>query len=179
MFHIVNSNKLSTSSNEKNKRTYSNPYRNYEYESINYGGYSNNVQSYSTFSVNNMEMLNCPRCNTIVDDRRRVCITCRENALQWAYNRNINYEHLEAFLWNECGFSRYGKYEFSLLARPWFAIEKVKNETMKMEAENSLENQLSNVQSKYTKIQECNNLCLSFCFLEEVLKIHIEKVIFK
>ena len=78
MFHIINSNKLSKSSNEKSKGPYSNPYRNYEYESINYGGYSNNVQSYSTFSVNNKEMLNCPRCNTIVDNSIGVCSTWRK-----------------------------------------------------------------------------------------------------
>ena len=133
-FHIVNSNKPSTSSNEKSKGPYSNPYRNYEYESLNYGGYSNNVQSYSTFSVNNKKMLNCPRCSIIVDDSRGVCSTCRENTFQWAFCRNINYEHLGAFLWNECGLSRYAKYEFALLARPWIAIEKSKEQNNQNES---------------------------------------------
>ena len=77
-FHSINSNKPSTFSNEKNKGTYSNPYRNYEYKSFNYSGYSNNVHIYSIFSVNNKEMINCPRCNTIVDDNRGVYSTCGE-----------------------------------------------------------------------------------------------------
>ena len=46
------------------------------------------------------------------------------------------------------------KYEFSLLARPDFAVEKIKNDKMKDEAEKSLENVLVAAQSKYLKITE-------------------------
>ena len=83
-----------------------------------------------------------------------------KNTFQWAFCWNINYEHLEAILWNECRLSRYEKYEFALLERPWFATEKVKNETIKMETENSLENQLSNSQGKNNMIQECKQSLL-------------------
>jgi E3 ubiquitin-protein ligase UBR4 len=32
--------------------------------------------------------------------------------------RNINYEHLDGFMCNECGHSRYGRFEFTLAATP-------------------------------------------------------------
>lgn len=152
--HIVQLNKTMTTSSSRNRGYHSNPYGDYEYSNFNYNSYLEKSRSYQTFSVNNKDILDCPRCRITVEDSHGVCATCRENAFQCTFCRNINYENLEAFLCNECGLSRYGKYEFSILAKPDFAIEKIKNEKMKEDAENSLENTLIVAQNKYSKLSE-------------------------
>jgi hypothetical protein len=136
-FHVVKSNRTSISANKPHP-LYSNPYGG-GYDS--YGGFQNNSNYVVpvTISVNNNEVLNCPRCHIIVEDSHGVCNSCRDNAFQCTYCHNINYENLEAFLCNECGQSRYGKFEFAILARPDFAVEKISNEKMKAEAERNLE----------------------------------------
>ena len=143
-FHVVNSNKTTTSSGNS-KNPYSDPF-NSNYESFKYNSYlGRSAQPHQTFSVDNKEVLNCPRCHIIVEDSHGVCNNCRENAFQCTYCRNINYENLEGFLCNECGLSRYGKYDFSIIAKPDFAIEKVNSEKIRED----LENTLSQVQSRY------------------------------
>ena len=49
-----------------------------------------------------------------------------ENLFQCHSCRNINYKHLDAFLCNEYGASKYVKYKFAICARPDFAVEKIK-----------------------------------------------------
>ncbi|KAK9812313.1 hypothetical protein WJX73_001476 [Symbiochloris irregularis] len=66
------------------------------------------------------EVLHCPRCSHTVVDAHGVCRYCRENALQCRQCRNINYEHLDAFVCNECGHSRFARFEFSVSAAPAF-----------------------------------------------------------
>ena len=62
------------------------------------------------------EMTQCPRCSRPVTDRHGVCGHCRENAHQCRHCRNINYEHLDAFICNECGHSRHARVEVSIHA---------------------------------------------------------------
>lgn len=64
------------------------------------------------------ETLQCPRCSRAVTDRHGICRNCHENAYQCRQCRNINYEQLDAFLCNECGHSRYGRFDLSFKARP-------------------------------------------------------------
>jgi hypothetical protein len=123
-FHVVKSNKTSISAGSA---SYSNPYGSGydDYGGFKYNSYLGRSSApYQTFSVNNRDVLNCPRCHTIVEDSHGVCNGCRDNAFQCTYCHNINYENLEAFLCNECGLSRYGKFEFSVLAKPDFVVEK-------------------------------------------------------
>ena len=56
----------------------------------------------------------CPRCSQLVTDSYGVCDYCRENAYQCRQCRNINYEDLDAFMCNECGYSKYGRLEATL-----------------------------------------------------------------
>lgn len=51
-------------------------------------------------------------------DRHGICRYCSENAFQCRHCRNINYENPDAFICGECGYSRYGKFEFSVTAAP-------------------------------------------------------------
>jgi E3 ubiquitin-protein ligase UBR4 len=64
------------------------------------------------------ETLQCPRCSRAVTDRHGICRNCHENAYQCRQCRNINYEQLDAFLCNECGHSRYGRFDLSFRAKP-------------------------------------------------------------
>lgn len=56
---------------------------------------------------------------------------------------------MEAFICNECGLSRYGKYEFSIVAKHDFAIERVNSEKMRED----LEGILVHAQNKYNHLQ--------------------------
>ena len=56
----------------------------------------------------------CPRCSQIVVDKHGVCDYCRENAYQCRNCRNINYDDLDGFMCNECGYSKYGRLEATL-----------------------------------------------------------------
>ena len=61
--------------------------------------------------------LHCPRCARLVTDvKHGICTNCRENAYQCRYCRNINYEKLDAFICNECGYCRYAKIQTTLSA---------------------------------------------------------------
>ena len=83
-----------------------------------------------------------------------MCNTCKENAFQCHSCRNINYDHLDAFLCNECGLSKYITYSFQICARPDFAVEKITNDKMKDDAEKNLEDVLVQAQKKYSKLNE-------------------------
>ncbi|KAG5528448.1 hypothetical protein RHGRI_029209 [Rhododendron griersonianum] len=42
--------------------------------------------------------------------------------------RNINYENLDSFLCNECGYSKYGRFEFNFMAKPSFIFDCMEND---------------------------------------------------
>ena len=75
--------------------------------------------------------MNCPRCGKGVQGRHGICNSCGENALQCTFCRNINYEQPDAYLCNECGFSRFAKFEFNLTAKVGFASERIENDDQK------------------------------------------------
>jgi len=67
--------------------------------------------------------LHCPRCARLVTDiKHGICTHCRENAYQCRYCRNINYEKLDAFICNECGYCRYAKIQTTLSAHPTLCL---------------------------------------------------------
>jgi len=76
----------------------------------------------------------CPRCNRPVTDRHGICRHCRENAFQCRLCRNINYENLDAFLCNECGYCKHARFDYSLVCTPSFAVEPVRSEEDKHKA---------------------------------------------
>ncbi|KAJ5075671.1 e3 ubiquitin-protein ligase ubr4 [Anaeramoeba ignava] len=75
-----------------------------------------------------VEKLICPRCQVEVHDRFGVCSQCSDNAYQCRQCRNINYENLDGFLCNECGYCRYGKFHFKVDGKKTVAIEPVEND---------------------------------------------------
>lgn len=102
---------------------------------------SNNLQKIYTFYVNfrvffffNMsiqgssEVLQCPRCQASVPPHPGVCGTCGENVYQCHKCRAINYDEKDPFLCNSCGFSKYGKFDTFLEARPCSAVDPIESE---------------------------------------------------
>ncbi|KAJ6309928.1 hypothetical protein OIU76_014802 [Salix suchowensis] len=42
--------------------------------------------------------------------------------------RNINYGNLDSFLCNECGYSKYGRFELNFMAKPSFTLDSMEND---------------------------------------------------
>jgi E3 ubiquitin-protein ligase UBR4 len=85
-----------------------------------------------TVSASAAERMQCPRCNrTVTDTRHGVCRQCRENAFQCRLCRNINYEKLDAFLCNECGYCKHARFDWSLVCCTSFTIDAIADEADK------------------------------------------------
>ena len=74
------------------------------------------------------EVLQCPRCQASVPPHPGVCGTCGENVYQCHKCRAINYDEKDPFLCNSCGFSKYGKFDTFLEARPCSAVDPIESE---------------------------------------------------
>lgn len=91
------------------------------------------------------EVLQCPRCSRPVTDRHGICHNCHENAYQCRQCRNINYENLDGFLCNECGYCKHARFEFSISGRPTFIAERILNEEDRIRASKLIEKETRNV----------------------------------
>ncbi|PXF48696.1 putative E3 ubiquitin-protein ligase [Gracilariopsis chorda] len=91
------------------------------------------------------ESLQCPRCSRAVTDRHGICRNCHENAYQCRQCRNINYENLDGFLCNECGYCKHGRFEFSVIGKPAYITEPVLNEEDRRRASEVIEKETANV----------------------------------
>lgn len=74
------------------------------------------------------ETLQCPRCSASVPANPGVCSNCGENVFQCHKCRSINYDEKDPFLCNACGFCKYGKFEYTLSARPCCAVDPIETE---------------------------------------------------
>ncbi|XP_073156563.1 auxin transport protein BIG [Henckelia pumila] len=83
---------------------------------------------YENLQALSLEPLQCPRCSRPVTDKHGICGNCHENAYQCRQCRNINYENLDSFLCNECGYSKYGRFEFNFMAKPSFIFDSMEND---------------------------------------------------
>lgn len=101
------------------------------------------------------ERMLCPRCNRAVTDRHGVCRHCRENAFQCRLCRNINYEKLDAFLCNECGYCKHARFDWSLLCRPSFAVETIADDTDKAKALAAIQRESENAHKCFLEIVSC------------------------
>lgn len=96
-------------------------------------------------STRAVESLQCPRCSRPVTDRHGICRNCHENAYQCRQCRNINYENLDGFLCNECGYCKHGRFEFSVTGRPAYITEPVLNEEDRKRASEVIEKETASV----------------------------------
>lgn len=74
--------------------------------------------------------------------------------------RNINYENLEGFLCNECGYSKWGQFSYSLTAKRSFGAEKIENDEDKKKAMEIIDKESDNAYNKYQEILQYKNLML-------------------
>lgn len=91
------------------------------------------------------DTLQCPRCSRAVTDRHGICRNCHENAYQCRQCRNINYENLDGFLCNECGYCKHARFEFSINGRLTYVAETVRNEDDRKRAAKTIEKETNNV----------------------------------
>ena len=98
------------------------------------------------------EKLQCPRCSRTVTDKHGICKHCGDNAYQCRHCRNINYEKLDAFLCNECGFCKHARFDFTLVVRPSYVVERITNEAEREKLLALIDAELANASKRYTQL---------------------------
>lgn len=112
---------------------------------IEYGDFYENIQASS-------ETLQCPRCSASVPANPGVCANCGENVFQCHKCRAINYDEKDPFLCHACGFCKYAKFDFSLLARPCCAIEAIESDEDRKKTVSNINTLLEKADRVYKQI---------------------------
>ncbi|KAL9674543.1 hypothetical protein QQ045_030815 [Rhodiola kirilowii] len=107
---------------------------------------------YENLQALSLEPLQCPRCSRPVTDKHGICSNCHENAYQCRQCRNINYENLDSFLCNECGYSKYGRFEFNFMAKPSFIFDSMENDDDMKRGLAAIEAESENAHRRYQQL---------------------------
>ncbi|WVZ63924.1 hypothetical protein U9M48_013516 [Paspalum notatum var. saurae] len=107
---------------------------------------------YENLQASSLESLQCPRCSRSVTDKHGICSNCHENAYQCRQCRNINYENLDSFLCNECGYSKYGRFEFHFMAKPSFSFDNMENDDDMRKGLGAIESESENAHRRYQQL---------------------------
>lgn len=107
---------------------------------------------YENLQALSLEPLQCPRCSRPVTDKHGICSNCHENAYQCRQCRNINYENLDSFLCNECGYSKYGRFEFNFMAKPSFTFDSMENDEDMKRGLAAIESESENAHKRYQQL---------------------------
>ncbi|XP_020522820.1 auxin transport protein BIG [Amborella trichopoda] len=107
---------------------------------------------YENLQASSLESLQCPRCSRYVTDKHGICGNCHENAYQCRQCRNINYENLDSFLCNECGYSKYGRFEFNFMAKPSFTFDSMENDEDMKKGLIAIESESENAHRRYQQL---------------------------
>ncbi|PHT57002.1 Auxin transport protein BIG [Capsicum baccatum] len=107
---------------------------------------------YENLQALSLEPLQCPRCSRAVTDKHGICNNCHENAYQCRQCRNINYENLDSFLCNECGYSKYGRFEFNFMAKPSFTFDSMENDEDMKRGLAAIEAESENAHRRYQQL---------------------------
>ncbi|XP_010525132.1 PREDICTED: auxin transport protein BIG [Tarenaya hassleriana] len=107
---------------------------------------------YENLQALSLEPLQCPRCSRPVTDKHGICGNCHENAYQCRQCRNINYENLDSFLCNECGYSKYGRFEFNFMAKPSFIFDNMENDEDMKRGLAAIEAESENAHRRYQQL---------------------------
>ncbi|GAA0151174.1 ubiquitin-protein ligase [Lithospermum erythrorhizon] len=107
---------------------------------------------YENLQALSLEPLQCPRCSRPVTDKHGICTNCHENAYQCRQCRNINYENLDSFLCNECGYSKYGRFEFNFMAKPSFTFDSMENDEDMKRGLAAIESESENAHRRYQQL---------------------------
>jgi E3 ubiquitin-protein ligase UBR4 len=98
------------------------------------------------------EKLQCPRCSRSVTDKHGICKHCGDNAYQCRHCRNINYEKLDAFLCNECGFCKHARFDFTLVVKPSYVVERISNEAEREKLLALIDTELQNANKRHSQL---------------------------
>ncbi|XVF20872.1 hypothetical protein REPUB_Repub12eG0040500 [Reevesia pubescens] len=107
---------------------------------------------YENLQALSLEPLQCPRCSRPVTDKHGICSNCHENAYQCRQCRNINYENLDSFLCNECGYSKYGRFEFNFMSKPSFTFDNMENDEDMKRGLAAIEAESENAHRRYQQL---------------------------
>ncbi|KAJ6752310.1 hypothetical protein OIU85_002713 [Salix viminalis] len=94
---------------------------------------------YENLKALSLEPLQCPR-------------NCHESAYQCRQCRNINYENLDSFLCNECGYNKYGRFEFNFMANPSFTFDSMENDEDMKRGWAAIELESENAHRRYQQL---------------------------
>ncbi|CAG9856656.1 unnamed protein product [Phyllotreta striolata] len=112
---------------------------------VEYADFYENIQASS-------ETLQCPRCSASVPANPGVCANCGENVFQCHKCRAINYDEKDPFLCHACGFCKYAKFDFSLLAKPCCAVEPIENDEDRKKTVSSINSLLEKADRVYKQL---------------------------
>ncbi|KAK8916209.1 Auxin transport protein BIG [Platanthera zijinensis] len=107
---------------------------------------------YENLQASSLESLQCPRCTKSVTEKHGICSNCHENAYQCRQCRNINYENLDSFLCNECGYSKYGRFEFHFMAKQSFSFDNMENDEDMKKGLAAIEAESENAHRRYQQL---------------------------
>ncbi|KAL0024070.1 hypothetical protein WJX79_002966 [Trebouxia sp. C0005] len=107
---------------------------------------------WENLSASSAEVLQCPRCSQVVAHPQGYCRYCKENAYQCRHCRNINHEKLDAFMCNECGHSRFGKFELSMSCSPCVSYPPLRTQDDMLRALACLEHNVSTAHARHTSL---------------------------
>ncbi|ELU10961.1 hypothetical protein CAPTEDRAFT_154354 [Capitella teleta] len=113
---------------------------------VEYADFYDNLQATS-------ETLQCPRCSASVPANPGVCANCGENVFQCHKCRAINYDEKDPFLCNACGFCKYAKFDFTLVAKPCCAVDPIENEEDRKKAISNINGLLEKADRLYKQLQ--------------------------
>jgi len=99
-----------------------------------------------------LEVVTCPRCRFPVTNKHGNCPKCRENAYQCRSCRNINFENLDGFLCNECGFSRFATFHYSAVVRACFVPVPITNEATRQQTIDLISSLSDSLHQRYSQV---------------------------
>ena len=103
------------------------------------------------------ETLTCPRCSNTVQSNPGYCNNCGENVFQCVKCRHINHDEQDPYLCVECGYSRYAKFEWSIVSRPCTTADPVDNEDERRRADNEVKRLLEKSDATWKKLNGIRN----------------------
>jgi len=126
---------------------------------------SNFLIEYAAFHEQGVqaEKLQCPRCSRTVTDKHGICKHCGDNAYQCRHCRNINYEKLDAFLCNECGFCKHARFDFTLVVKPSYVVERISSEAERAKLVALIDSELQNANKRYTQLSSLKRPIEKLC----------------
>ena len=68
------------------------------------------------------------------------------------HRRNINYEKLDAFLCDECGFCKHARFDFTLVVKPSYVVERISNEAEYEKLLARIDTELQNANKRHSQL---------------------------